>query len=209
MALITDYTTLQTAVTDYLARSDLSTWLPNFVQNWEERFYRNPYNWGRWMEDSLSVAISSGVAAVPADFLGLRAAYLDGISAPPLQWVSLQQLLTRFPRTISGQPKWISRDAENFVFGPVAQSGTLVGTYYAKPETLRAADSGGTSDEHWLVLNAPDLLLYGALMEAEAFLKNDQRIPLWKAAYDEALSAYRKFQCEQSYSSSGLSVTVA
>lgn len=206
MAVITSYSTLQTAVGDYLARSDLTSWIPNFIQNWEERFYRSPYNWGRWMEAALSVSVSSGVAAVPSNFLGLRAAYLDGVTAPPLQWVTLQQLLHKYPRTQTGQPKWISRDRENFVFGPVATDDyTLVGTYYAKPDLLRD-DADGTN---WLIDNAPDLVLYGALLEAEVFIKNDARTPLWQAAYAEALAQYRSFQCEQSYSSSGLQVTVA
>ena len=49
MAVITSYSTLLTAVTDYLARSDLSTYAPNYVQNFEERFYRESKNWASWM----------------------------------------------------------------------------------------------------------------------------------------------------------------
>jgi hypothetical protein len=42
MAVVTSYATLQTAVADYLARSDLTSFIPNFVQNFEEDFYREP-----------------------------------------------------------------------------------------------------------------------------------------------------------------------
>jgi len=208
MAVITSYSTLQTAVGDYLARSDLTSWIPNFVQNWEERFYRQPRNWGRWMEATLSVAISNGVASVPDDFLGLATAYLDGVVAAPLQWVTREQLLSKYPRAgATGQPKWISRDAGNFIFGPVpAGAYTLEGTYYAKPDLLRDVTNG----QNWLTENAPDLLLYGALLEAEPFLKNDSRIPLWQAKYAEALQDYRDFIAEQKYTSgSGLQVIVA
>jgi len=38
VAIITSYSTLQTAISDYLARSDLSTWLPNFTQNWDPKY---------------------------------------------------------------------------------------------------------------------------------------------------------------------------
>ena len=40
---------------------------------------------------------------------------------------------------------------------------------------------------NWFVDAAPDLLLYGTLLNAEAYLKDDPRLPLWKAKYDLAL----------------------
>ncbi len=40
---------------------------------------------------------------------------------------------------------------------------------------------------NWLLDKAPDLYLYAALLEAEPFLRNDGRVPLWKAALEEAL----------------------
>ena len=63
MAVITSYSTLLTAVSDYLNRSDLTTFIPNWVQNWEERFYRDPKNFGRWMETSADSVIASDVVA--------------------------------------------------------------------------------------------------------------------------------------------------
>jgi len=206
MAVIAGYTSLQTAVTDYLARSDLSGWVPNFIQNCEERFYRDPLNVGSWMESALNISnnATTGLAPVPTDYLRLKNAYLSGILAPPLVRVSLEQLYARYPRsgTLS-QPQYIARDGSNFVFGPVPSgSYTIVGTYYAKPTLLRnfAADAAA----HWLIVNAPDLLLYGALLEAEPFLRNDQRVALWKSAYDLALDTYRRMQAEEDQSGSAI-----
>ena len=39
---------------------------------------------------------------------------------------------------------------------------------------------------NWLTDNAPEVLLYGTLLEAAPFLKNDERIPVWQAMYDRA-----------------------
>jgi len=80
----TGYTSLQTSISDYLARSDLTSWIPLFVQNWEERFYRDPLNVGIWMESALNVAMANNLAALPTDYLRLKNAYLSGILAPPL-----------------------------------------------------------------------------------------------------------------------------
>jgi len=39
---------------------------------------------------------------------------------------------------------------------------------------------------NWLTDYAPQLLLYGSLLEATPFLKNDERIPVWQQMYDRA-----------------------
>ena len=90
MAVITSYATLLTAVADYLARDDLTTFVPNFIQNAENELYRTLNL--RNEETALSVAISSGVAAVPADFKALKFAYFDASPAELLQWVSVEEL---------------------------------------------------------------------------------------------------------------------
>lgn len=207
MAVISNYETLLTAVADYLARDDLTTFVPNFVQNWEERFYRNPDNWANWMEASLSGTISSGVVAVPSDYLGLCHAYISGDSSTPLLRLSAQQLYAAYPRgSASGRPRAIARDRSNFVFGPVPDSDyTLAGTYYAKPTLIRS-DSDGIN---WLMTNAPDLILYGALLEGEPFLKNDSRLAVWADFYAEALAAYRRQHRDEDRSGSVLAVTLA
>ncbi len=212
MAIITSYSTLLTAVGDYLARSDLSTFTPNFVQNCEERFFRDSDNWASWMESALNVTISSGVAALPSNYLGLRVAYISGQTSQPLKRITLEQLYSRYPRTTStGTPIFISRNASNFEFGPVPTDGiSLIGTYYAKPTVLRSYTTGGADAiAHFLIVNAPDLLLYGALLEAEPFLKNDARVAMWKSAYDIALEAYRsRFAAEMSSGSTPFTVAV-
>lgn len=53
--------------------------------------------------------------------------------------------------------------------------------YYELPPLLD--DSIQTN---WLTEYAPQLLLYGALLEATPFLKNDERIPTWQTYYDRA-----------------------
>lgn len=194
MAIVTSYSTLLTAVSDYLARSDLTTFTPNFVQQFEEDFLRDPENWAAWMESALSVTVASGVAALPTSYLGLRIAYFSGYQ--PLKRITLEQMYARYPRgnTVSGIPAHICRNGSNFEFGPIPTDGTtLLGTYYAKPTVLRSYTTGGADAvAHFLIVNAPDVCLYGSLLAAEPFLKNDDRVMLWKAALDLALTSYRK-----------------
>ncbi len=41
---------------------------------------------------------------------------------------------------------------------------------------------------NWLILNAPDLYLYGTLLQAEPFLMNDERGPLWERGVRQVIN---------------------
>jgi hypothetical protein len=53
--------------------------------------------------------------------------------------------------------------------------------YYELPPLL-----DDTIQTNWLTEYAPQLLLYGTLLEATPFLKNDERINVWQGMYDRA-----------------------
>lgn len=55
--------------------------------------------------------------------------------------------------------------------------------YYELPPLL-----DDSTQTNWLTEYAPQLLLYGTLLEATPFLKNDDRIPTWQTYYDRAAS---------------------
>lgn len=197
MAVITSYATLQTAIADYLARDDLTTFVPNFVQNAENKLYRTLNL--RNEETALSVSISSGVAAVPSDFKALKYAYFDGSPVNPLKWTTADELYKDYPlRTNGTTPKLIAREGSNFIFGPVSKDGTLKGIYYAKQDPLR------TTDPSWYVTNAPDVLLYASLLEAEPFIHNDPRIGVWKDFLLDALETLKAEQNHAEYSKGAL-----
>lgn len=201
MALITGYASAVTSVQNYLARGDLASDVPGFIQNWEERFFRQPRNYGAWMDAELSETITSSVIAVPTGFLAFRHVYVDGAPAARLEQVSPEQLYGRYPRgDYTGFPVWIARVGNNFEFGPEPDDDyTIAGVYRAKPTALRNYASDAAA--HWIIVNAPDLLLYGALLEAEPFLKNDSRVMTWKTFYADALKDYREHWEEQEMSS--------
>jgi hypothetical protein len=209
MAVINGYTTLLTAVSDWLARSDLTTFAPNYVQNWEEKFYRQPRNFGAWMETSALAVAFTSTAVVPTDFLALRIAYLNGQMRKPLIASSIDQLYTAYPRSgTSGIPKWIARDGANFVFGPTpSASFTLNGTYYAKPILLRNAATDAAA--HWLILNAPDLCLYGSLLEAAPMLRDPEQTGIWSQMYQQAAGDYRDLMRKQDHSGGSMQTLVA
>jgi len=205
MAVITNYTTLQTAVGDYLARDDLTTFIPNFIQNSEEKILRGLRL--QFMETALSGTISSGTLAVPADYLELKFAYIDGTPTQWLERVSPEQVYKTYPnRSGDAKPILIAREGSNFIFGPFPDSGyTVQGIYWAKPTLLRDDGDG----QNWFTDNAPDLLLYGALLEASPFIQHDERIPLWRTMYQESLALVQRMERMENTSGGTLRTRVA
>lgn len=199
MAVITDYATLDTAVDDYLARSDLSSYVPNFIQNCEAKLYKTLRL--RTMETALSGTISSGVLSVPSDYIELKYAY---VNVSPIRWlqkVTPEQVYYEYPtRSGSEYPQVIAREGSNFIFGPYPGDYDIAGLYYARLTSLDAS----TNTTNWFTDNAPDLLLYGSLLEAEPFLKNDERLPLWKSMYDWSLKAVMDEERRENHSGGSL-----
>lgn len=58
--------------------------------------------------------------------------------------------------------------------------------YYERVQPL---DS--TNQTNWFTIYAPQALLYGSLLQAMPFLKNDERLPLWQAQYQQIVSTLK------------------
>lgn len=189
MAIITSYATLQTAIGDYLNRSDLTTSLPNFTQACEMKLYRDLRI--RAMETALNVTISGGVAAVPTDpiFLDLKFAYVNTVPVKSLDRVPPDDVYARYPirQGVSELPTVIAVEGSNFIFGPYPGDYNIKGIYYTRLTPLSASNT-----TNWFTTNATDALLYGSLLEAAPFLANDPRVALWQIAFDRAVESIKK-----------------
>lgn len=184
MALITDYTTLSDAVATYLNRSDLTTEVPNFIRDAELLIYNDARH--RGVETEFTANTSSGVLALSGltnfrEFKWLRTSASGGQLLEP---VPIDQLYRMYPeRTGQTQlPRVYARDGANIIFGP-AGSGTfaLDGVYYSLLAPLSASNT-----TNWYTANAPSMLLFGSLLQAQPFLIGDPRIPVWATFFKGA-----------------------
>ena len=95
-----------------------------------------------------------------------------------------EYLLSYWPdRTATSQPLFYSDyDYSHWLIAPTPDAVyPFEVLYYELPPLLDEA-----VQTNWLTEYAPQLLLYGALLEATPFLKNDERIPVWQNMYDRA-----------------------
>jgi len=58
--------------------------------------------------------------------------------------------------------------------------------YYERVQPLDA-----TNQSNWFTEYAPQALLYGSLLQAMPFLKNDERNPMWQAQYEQIMNGLK------------------
>ena len=182
---ITNYSDLKATVASYLARTDLTVQIPDFIQLAEVRLRRDLRI--RQMLKSATTTMTGGeqTVALPTDFLELRDLFVETNPIRDLQYVTPSVFSRNGRVTESGLPVFYTIIASEFKFAPVPDGNyTLQVHYYARPELLSDSNPSNV-----FLANCPDLLLYGALIEAEPFLMNDARIQLWAGMYDRGVAS--------------------
>lgn len=185
--MITDYASLQSALTDYLDRADLSGVAPTFIAMGESRIYRDLRV--RDMEKVTSATITNGSFAVPADYVESKNLYVTDATGNYLyevERVSPFWLRSTYQQQSGqGTPSFYAREAGNFVVGPYPNASypvTLL--YYAR---LPGLSSSNTTN--WLTNNNPDLIFAAAMIEAATYQQDDQAVGYWETRYQQITQA--------------------
>ncbi len=200
---ITSYSELQDVIKRRIKRGDeLDDYIPDYIRLAEARIYRELRV--RQMETALSSTIAAGVIAVPSGYAELKFAYINASPIGKLQRKDAEWIYHNYPtRSSDGQPKFIAREATNFIFGPYPDSTyTVKGVYYKR---LDALSDSNTSN--WLITDAPDLILWASLVEANVDLHNDTRAQMWEARYQAAKAAVQLENDKEEFSGSPLTMT--
>jgi hypothetical protein len=202
---ITNYTDLKDTIASYLARSDLTVQIPDFIQLAETRLRRELR-----IRQMLKVVTTATVAGdntveLPSDYLQMRDLHLNTNPVQTLTYQSPSNFYRNTNAAISATPLQYTVLAQEFQFAPIPDGiYTLQMIYYATPPYLSSTNSSNV-----FLANCPDLLLYGALGEAEPYLMNDARLQTWASLYDRGLSALIVSDDQGEYGGSPLSITTS
>jgi hypothetical protein len=202
---LTTYSELKTSVANYLGRSDLDNQIPDFITFAELRLQRQLRI--RQMVTSTTLTATSGVATInlPSDFLEIRDLYVVGTPRQVLTYMSPSAFSRNSRADETGKPLDYTINSNTIELAPYPDSAySIKMLYYKKPTAL--SDSN-TSNE--FLVNTPDALLYGALMEAEPYLMNDARTQVWASMYQQAISNANDSSDAAEYSGVPLQIRVA
>lgn len=213
MTQIVDYASLQSAVTEYLARDQDATLIariPTFVQLAEAKFNRQLFV--RQMEQR-STAVTNLASSepefvsLPPDFQSMRRVRLSDVTGKPcIEFKSGTQLDEyRFGISdIAGQPRYFSIFGDEIELAPTPDDAYTVEMVYRKNIPPLA-----TNDPNWLLAQAPDLYLYGTLLETAPYLKEDGRIQTWGLGFSAALNDLNNLGLTSTFNAGPMTVRVS
>lgn len=215
MATITTYALLQAAVVEYLARDQDATLIariPTFVQLTEAKLNRDLFC--RQMEVR-SVAVTNVLLsepefiALPADFQSMRRVRISSVTGKPnLEFKSGTQMDEyRFGiSNVSGKPRYFTVFGSELELAPTPDANYTVEMVYRANLPPLAAAATGTN---WLLDMAPDIYLYGALLESAPYIKEDARIQTWGTGFATALSDLNNLGLTSTFNAGPMTVRVS
>ena len=195
---ITTYSELKTAVQNWAARSDSSftNRIDEFIDLCEARvhygsgepgqpYYSEPLRI-RGMMTASDITISSQSVAQPTGFLELIRIYLNTDPKNDLDYMAPDRFwASSVGATAStGKPVAYTIEGTNFVFGPAPDSSyTGKVLHFKKMDAL--SDSATTN---WLITNAPNVYLYGSMLEYSIWEGDDEGAGKYAALYSTAIN---------------------
>lgn len=211
MTTISTNADLITAVTEYLARDNDTTLIariPTFIQLAEAKFNRNLYV--RQMEARSTATVDTSSTepefiSLPSDFQSMRRIRLSSVTGKPQLTFKVGAALDEYRSGISnatGQPVYFSIMGTEMELCPTPASAyTLEMVYRATIPPLATNTSG-----NWLLTLAPDVYLYGALLESAPYIKDDNRIQVWGLGVTTALDGLIKMGMTSTFNAGPLVV---
>ena len=183
-----NYGDLKAQIADWLNRGDLATQIPAFVALAEAQFDNDPRGRVRdaVMQSTTVLTAGQTQVAVPFRYQRMEQLRVEEDGAPDLEF-NTQFQLSSFEQSMPhpGRPSRYAVIGNQIQVSPEPdKSYTLRMTYFTRLTPLVA-----DGDTNWLLALDPGIYLYGALMQAEPFLKNDERLPVWAGIYNTRMEA--------------------
>jgi len=184
-----DYVQLKTDIANWLNRGDLIQDIPSFVSLAEIRMSRRLRTW--WLTRMATFTVPSDVVSGTVDFPlpdlfnGFRTLRLNTDPIISLSYIQPEQMnVSNLEKNLRGRTSHFTVIADRLRVAPPPPPDTEIqAVYYLKP--LALADNQLTN---LFTTNAYDMLLYGALLEAKPFIKDDKRIQTWMTLYSSSQS---------------------
>jgi len=197
---LSTFTELKASLADWLVDDNLTAVIPDFIRLCEARFHRDLRI--RQMEAVSTINITGGTAtvALPTGFLESRVMVLQSTPVRVLPIKTPTQFYTDHGAQDAGTPEAYTVIGSNFHFGPTpASNSTATLVSYTKVDAL--SDSVATNA---ILDDAPDIYLYGSLLEAAPYLGEDERITVWVQLYDRAVDQLKSVDERTAWSSGPL-----
>ncbi len=199
---ITTYAELQTAVDNWLARTDLAGRSPEFIALAEARMSRELETQSQEKRVVSTMTAGDAYVTLPADARQIRSVRLNTNPITVLQYQSPAAADENFPGTGTGKPRYYSVVGGELYFRPTPDSGYQAEIAYVG--SVSALSDANTSNT--ILSRHPDLYLHGTLAEAFGYLMDEQRQAQHDALFTRTIAAVNADEDRVKYGGSPLQV---
>lgn len=183
---LTTYALLKTTIANYLNRTDLTSYLGDFITLTESRLNRELRVREMVNTDTSTTTVAGTQSySLPSGFLEASAVIYQSNPYRTLRFMANGDFYRQYNVTqTSGLPTFFTIVGEKILLGVAPDSAeTLQIDFYKTLTPLSESNKTNT-----ILTNYPELYLYGALAESSPFLMQDERLNTWAGLYKEALA---------------------
>jgi|TARA_R100000655_G_scaffold51207_1_gene88816 hypothetical protein len=200
---ISTYTELKTAIANFLARTDLTDQIPNFIQLAEARLSRELETRDQEKRANATLTVGDEFIALPTDLREVREVKLNTSPNTVLDYKSPIQLDKDFPSGGNGKPLSYSIVGAEMKLRPVPDSAYTAEIIYIGGLTA-LSDSNATNQ---LLTRHPDAYLSGSLVEAYTYLMDEARASTYDAKFTRSIEEIRKDEQRSHYGTGSLHIS--
>ena len=203
---LTTYTELKASIADFLNRDDLTTVIPDFITLAESQINRDVRHWKMEARSSGQQSGGDEYMQIPADWVESIRLHLTGSGTSAVNLISRDAMADKRERNddTSGTVMYYTHADGQFQLYPTPSADTdFELLYIQKLDAL-----SGSNSDNWLLLEAPDVYLYGSLIHSAPYLVEDERVAIWAQMYSASVARLNEASESARFSGSGLRLKV-
>jgi hypothetical protein len=189
MAVSMTYNSLFDDISTYLERTDTATLdkIPTFIMLAEQIIASEIKFLGNLTVNESNMVAGNPVITKPARWRKTVSmnVTVDGVRQPV--FLRTYEFMRQYwpDEAEEGVPKYYGDyDYTHWLVAPTpAVAYDFEVMYYEEVQPLDV-----TNQTNWFTQYAPQAMLYGSLLQAMPFLRNDERMPMWRAEYDKIIA---------------------
>jgi len=187
MSLAT-YSDLKTSVGNFLARSDLTDQIPDFISLCEARMSREIDTRSQEASTTFSTVSGTESYSLPTDLREIRVVKINQSPVKVLSFLTPDNLYKTYSSTGAATPQSYSVIGANIHLRPIPDSIMTVEIIYGG--SISALSDSNTTNT--VLSRHPDAYLYGSLTAAHTYLMDEARATQYDALFSRSLTEIKK-----------------
>ena len=185
---ITTYSELQTAIANFLARDDLTSRIPEYIELAEARMSRELDTRSQEKRATASTVAGDEFISLPTDLRKIRLVKLNTDPIDVLEYASPQDYYETYSSSGGGRPKIYTVIGTEIALRPIPDSVTTVEFIYSE-DISSLSDSNATNT---ILSRHPDAYLYGSLHAAYLYLLDESRSNQYDALFTRIMGEIKQ-----------------